>query len=476
MKSKFIYNICPWTILILFISVAVYFIVYNAQWLIGDDAIIISHTGIGEPFMCSETVWPEAGRFFPLAYQMYNVLLIFFDGYISPYIHYLYHGLCFILASFLMMKSLVIVCNNDKENKFIYWIAIIGTIFIGARVYSGFINCFSTTWFGYFRGALIIFSFLLFIANKKWIWGVLSLLLVSLGCYCGEVSFVLPLAWGVSGLLLRNKIATKEEKIFYWGLICSAVLFLILYYFISYIHIEKAYDPSHGTGVSIIDNALKILFAQKFLCLALIVFCVRAFDVIARKKEVTIYDILLLASAAHCVGGFILRLNWVLYYNKAIIYSLPAVIYFCNYYLKPKWTLLIILCFAIFYSAKLPNMIRQNQENRIDSFTFVNTLANKIQEGEDVYWYEPLSLNNDLYENVKRDWIQQATEKYLWYVLEDPTFKFKTITEYNDEKGYVLISNENEILIPSSNEKIINNGEFIISQKERGLKLYKMNQ
>ena len=476
MKNKFITIVCPWLVFVSFIVITVYYIIANAQWLIGDDAIVISHTGIGKPFLCEDTIWPEAGRFFPFAYQMYNVLLMLFDGYISPYIHYLYHGLCFILASFLMMKSLILVCNNDKENKFIYWIAIIGTIFIGTRVYSGFINCFSTTWFGYFRGALIIFSFLSFIAYKKWIWGALSLLLISLGCYCSEVSFVLPLAWGVCGLLLRNKIAPKEEKIFYFGLIISAILFLILYYFISYIHIEKVYDSSHGTNLSIIHNALKILLAQKFLWLALIVFCVRAFDVVVRKKEVTIYDILLLASAAHCVGGFILKLNWILYYNKAIIYSLPAVIYFCNYYLKPKWTLLIILCFAIFYSAKIPNMIKQNQENRIDSFTFVNTLADKIKEGEEVYWYNPSTIYKSSNEYIFRDWIQQATEKYLWYVLEDPTFRFKTITEYNDEKGYVLISNENDILTPNSNKKIINNGEFIISQKERGLKLYKINK
>ena len=112
----------------------------------------------------------------------------------------------------------------------------------------------------------------------------LSILLIATGCYSGEVSFILPLAWGCCGLLLRNKIAPKDEKIFYWGLIVSAILFLILYYFISYIHIEKSYDSSHGTGVSIIENAVYILLAQKFLWLALIVFCVRVYDVLVRKK------------------------------------------------------------------------------------------------------------------------------------------------------------------------------------------------
>ena len=475
MKNKFITNVCPWIVFVSFIIITVYYIIANAQWLIGDDAIVISHTGIGKRFLCEDTIWPEAGRFFPFTYMMYNVLLIFFDSYISPLIHYIFHSICFVFSLLLMLKTLMIVQKNDNKRSLVFWISIIGTIFIGAKVYIGYINCFSTVWFDILVQILILFCALNFYVSKKWVYFILTLVFINYQCYTSEVGFVLPFSWGICGLLLRKNCIDKKERFLYYGMILSAIVFLLIYYFTVFINIEKMYDSSHGSGVTMLENAFQILFAQKFLWVALLLFCIRFYDIIWRKNKFTIYDLLLLLAAAHCCGGFILKLNWILYYNKAIIYSLPAVIYFSNYYLKPKWTLLLILCFALFYSAKIPNMIKHNQENRIDSFTFVNTLANKIQEGENVYWYEPLSLNDDLFENIQRDWIQQATEKYLWHVLEDSTFKFKTISEYNDEKGYVLICNENEILTPNSNEKITSNGDFIISQKERGLKLYKMN-
>ena len=475
MKNKFITLVCPLIIFVSFIIITVYYIIANAQWLIGDDAIIISHTGIGKQFLCSDTILPEAGRFFPLTYMMYNVLLIFFDNYISPFIHYILHGICFVISLLLILKVLMTIQKNENTRSLVFWIGVVGAIFIGARVYSGYINCFSTVWFSVLIQVLILFCALNFYVGKRWLYFILTLVFINYQCYTSEVGFVLPFSWGVCGLLLRKNCIDKKERFLYYGMILSAIIFLLIYYFTVFINIEEMYDSSHGSGVTMLENAFKMLFAQKFLWVALLLFCIRFYDIIWRKNKFTIYDLLLLVAAAHCCGGFILKLNWILYYNKAIIYSLPAVIYFSNYYLKPKWTLLLILCFALFYSAKIPNMIKQNQENRIDSFTFVKTLANKIQEGENVYWYEPSSLNNDLFENIQRDWIQQATEKYLWYILEDSTFKFKTISEYNDEKGYVLISNENEILTPNSNEKITSNGDFIIGQKERGLKLYKIN-
>lgn len=475
MKNKFITTVCPWIVFVSFIIITVYYIIANAQWLIGDDAIVISHTGIGKPFLCEDTIWPEAGRFFPFTYMMYNVLLIFFDSYISPLVHYIFHGICFIFSLFLMLKSLMVVQKNENKRSLVFWISIVGAIFIGARVYSGYINCFSTVWFDTLIQILILFSVLNFYVGKKWLYFILTLLFINYQCYTSEVGFILPLSWGICGFLLRKDCIYKKERFLYYGMILSAIIFLLIYFFIVFINIEEMYDSSHGSGVIMLDNAFQMLFAQKFLWVALLLFCVRFYDIIWRKNKFTIYDLLLFVAAAHCCGGFILKLNWILYYNKAIIYSLPAVIYFSNYYLKPKLTLLIILCFALFYSAKIPNMIKQNKENRIDSFTFVNTLADKIKDGEDVYWYEPLPVNNDLFENDQRDWIQQATEKYLWYILKNPTFKFRTITEYNGETGYILISNKNNILAPNANEIIISNGEYVMSQKERGLQLYKMS-
>jgi hypothetical protein len=121
-------KVTSWCVLFAFIAICAYYAVLNAAWLIGDDAMVIKHTGIGKLFYPSEYIWPESGRFFPFAYLMYNILPIFFDGWISPQIIYSFHSICFSVGMLLCMFLLIRV-QNDNHDMWKYAIALLGTVF-----------------------------------------------------------------------------------------------------------------------------------------------------------------------------------------------------------------------------------------------------------------------------------------------------------------------------------------------------------
>lgn len=143
MKNKVLltlFYVCA-TTLIIFFS---FFILYNAEWLIGDDAIIIRHTGWGHPFHMSETVIPSSGRFFPFAYLVYNILWLF--GLCSIQAHFSLVAVVFVMSCTTMIilgtKS-VSVSNSPLK-----YVMLIALLLIGVqRIYSNHLDLYSCVWF-----------------------------------------------------------------------------------------------------------------------------------------------------------------------------------------------------------------------------------------------------------------------------------------------------------------------------------------
>ena len=148
-----------------------------------------------------------------------------------------------------------------------------------------FLYVFSTAWFAY---ALIVFFAVCcyFVHTKQSIIAaIIGFLIATFTCYCGEECFVLFLSYGAVGLIFQWKTASKLEKGFLWSLIATTLIFLILYYFICFIHIEEAYDGAHGTNVTFLENAVKMLIAQKVLWLGVVVlFCGACIVFLLRKN------------------------------------------------------------------------------------------------------------------------------------------------------------------------------------------------
>lgn len=362
-----------------------------------------------------------------------------------------------------------------------YWkysIAFLVTVFLVGRHYSDYVNCFSTSWFGSFINVISIAFLYLFHTRRSIAFAILSFIAFTYSNYCSEVNFVVPLVIGAGALIFLWAKISRKEKIFYFSLILSSIVFLLIYYFKVYIHITSAYDGSHGSGVTLLGNAIRMLYAQKFIWLIILVALIRLVNILKSKKGINFYDILILAAAGHCVGGFILKLNWVLYYNRAIIIALPSVIYYLDLWLKPKYLFAITLCFAIFYGIKIPKAITTSQKNRIETYNFVNQITHRVKsDGQEVIFYYPEDETKD-FNGVLRDWIYSSLQTYLAYELGQEDLHIKRIDSINgiDDNSIVVSSEYNNLITTEGDKVFYDNFVQIIKEKAINFVVYKKKE
>lgn len=466
MKEKLI-KYGSWALMALITVLCAFFIVHNAQWIIGDDAIVMTYSGWGHWFPMSQTVSPESGRFFPLTYQMYNLVAPWCDGQMSAHVMYMFQAIVFALSTGLCFYLIQDILKN-REAWWRYGIAVLATVFFMGRHFVVYMNCFSTAWFGTFLTvALLLFAYL-FYTRKQWWYGVVAFLIVLWITYTGENAFVAPLAWGTCGLALLWKKSTKAERWFHIGLVADALVFLLVYFFFIFLRITKAYDGAHGSEVTLLGNMKNILIAQKFLWIAAAVLCVRVWDVLKNKAEITFYDLFLLTAGAVCVGGFILKLNWVLYYNGAVLVALPAVVYYLNEYLKPYWTALIMLVFAGWYGIKVPQTIKEINWQRQDSHQFMTVLAEQVEQGKTVYLYSP-GEKVDNFDYIQRVWIYNAVETFLAYYMNNEGMQLERVSSFKGRAGIYVTIDKNEVLYSGSNACVEEAGDKIAHNEFRML-------
>ena len=459
MKSRDVYiKIAFWTFWTFIIVICVYYIIHNAQWFIGDDAIVIRHTGFGKAFLPSDTIYPYAGRFYPFSYLAYDILLLFGGDHISPMAHYVLQAFFFVVFAIAVTVLLLKMLKEQKAiNK--YALALLAFVVFVGRVYPQYTECFSTSWCGYSIFAVFFLALFLFYEKQKWCYGIVALLIINYYCYCGEKVFVLPLSFGVCSLLFQRRTLTKKEKAFNWCLVGSALLFLALYAVLVLPYIESAYDSSHGEDVGFWDNAISMFWAQKLLVIAFVLFVVRMVDIIRNKKEYTFYDNLLMTAAAVCCGNFILKLNWTLYYNIPALLVIPSILYFSIVYLKEKWTVVLFVLLALFYGRKIPVTIQKNQLHRDKISKEMTALLKSMDDVDAVYWYVP-DAEVHSYDIVLREWKYISLCTYLGWLRQDASFSLENAKEFRKESNTVwLTPTENSKLFPDDTQLI--RGELV---------------
>ena len=96
-----------------------FYIVFNANWLFGDDTLYLCTTAIGKILPISNDM-NFGGRFFPLGHYDFNILVLI--GKYSPTAHYILSAISFILfviiTSFFYKKIINNTSQNNKYNIF----------------------------------------------------------------------------------------------------------------------------------------------------------------------------------------------------------------------------------------------------------------------------------------------------------------------------------------------------------------------
>lgn len=429
-------------ILVAFVGILSFFIVHDAEWLIGDDAIVINRTGWDVPFSIWDTIKPELGRFFPLSYMHENIVLFFTSEMHSALQHYYINAALFII---LTLSLIYLLWQTIKPNKLIDLCMIFfAVVLCVSRFYIMFLNVYSTTYFYLSLLSLSLVFLFAFYTRNNTIFAILSLCCFLYSAFCGEKIFVVSLVLGLITLFFGYKQLNIIQKYFNIGLVGISVTFLGIYFFGIFLQKEGniVYDPSHGTGITFLENTINILKGQKFLLFAAIVWLYRQIQLLRKEDSYhIIYDSLLWTAGANLVANLILRLNWQSYYYPAIIVALPAVVYFLNKYFGKIVTLIIIMLFAALHSYKIPHIIKSNQKDRTENKEFVSYICDKYKQGDEVVWYDLDIVDPMSYDLVLREWKKNSLRTYIQFELKDKKWQY---TPYEGKKvGIILYPQEN---------------------------------
>jgi hypothetical protein len=143
------------------------------------------------------------------------------------------------------------------------------------------------------------------------------------------------------------KAMTREDKIFNCSLILNAIIFLVLYYFLSYSVAIKLYK---GAGFNFLDiSLLKRIspFLENPILIVMVIFCFFRLYFVLFKKDIkhVFYDSVLFASAGFIAAYEILGIFDRRYFAPAIVIFIPVISFWlCNFYDSKKYFLVGTLC------------------------------------------------------------------------------------------------------------------------------------
>ena len=432
------YQLLMWISLMVFLSVCVYFIIHNAHWLLGDEAIVFSHTGMGKAFslLGFEGMISTYGRMYPFAYSLYNILLLFYDGYVSATAVYTLQGVALVVfAVFFVFLAIHILRDVSSPWKYasIFFFAVICVF----RVYTEFITCYTGVWIVFLFLPIFLFFSCRFMDSEKWVDGLIAFLSINYIIYCYETVFVIPTTIGICELLFHYRELTHRRRAFCIMLLGSGVLFLAIY---ACIVLPNANGFYHHYGTtSFINNAIRMFIANKIYWLSALVLIARLIEVLLKKKPYSFFDSLLLSSFAYFLGAAVLKLDLTYYYNLGALVGLTASLYFLKDWMKPGWLCMVFVAFAFFYGRRIPSVIGKFQTERVDVYNQMSFLSEQLNGQEEVlYWYEPTIEGMSLAYLDFRESAKLSVEAYLsWIQHCEITIQRKT--SFDSSEGIWLV-------------------------------------
>ena len=432
-----------WVVLISVLGVYIFYILYNAEWQLGDDAYMLRHTAFGIPFPISESILPEWGFFRPFDYLHENIVLLFHSGMHSAFEHYIINAVSFVLC---MIALIGILWKTLKPQTIIdYAIIVLGTILVASRLIGVYINIFGPI-FGVYTSHMLAIFFLCIFTEKDKTWAMI----LSIVCWVysmliyENVCMVLGCV-GLFPLLFAYKQLNKKQLIYFCSLLGFVLVYILVYLIIIYLPSRGTshYDPAHGTGVSLFQNAQNMLLGQKFIWVAALVWIWRQILLLRKKTTYHIlYDTLLWAAGGMVAGAVVLRLNWTMYYYDAVILSLPAVVYFLltshEKYGK-HLALFTMMLFAAIHSRNVPEIISHNQSEKIRTSTHMQFIADKAKNGWSIVWYEGNEDKTDDFTKTIQIWRKENVRPYMQYLLKNKNWDYDSDIS---EKAIVFINIE----------------------------------
>jgi hypothetical protein len=466
----------------------VFLIMYRANWTFTDDREYITSTAINKMY----PFWTSGGRFFPLGHIHYDLPLFIFrclglNTGLPVEAHFTMVAV-FCVVSVLCLYVLLkkIKPFTDKNHPFFVLFFACSFFFLG----SDFSYVFLSLIFPETQGIMLLSIFMLMyykaLKTDNLRYYVVALIVAVYNTYCKEPVFGVFLVIALTNLLFRYKGTSKQEKIFYFTLIANGLIFLILYYFLSYKNNAVFYNEGRETAGRF-QLLLSVLIKNPVLFIIILFGFFRLFFVLIKKdREHLYYDSLLFAGISYTFAYIILRLGGSYYFMPSIILFLPSLVYWIKYAYSKKFALALCMFFSLIpiyaynYFPTTSNTVKILKERQI-FMPYISDLLLEYNKGNEFTWYES---DNKITENTfyidARNWRKHVLNAFLNYQNKSEGKEFFTIIRSQDRvdmNQHILFfyPMDNDQSQPMQDElvKFLHDNNFILYEDNFAVLIYK---
>lgn len=428
------FRIVPIALFILFSIFQFFFIFHNASFSIGDESQFLTTTAINKVLPLKNYIMPSSGRFFPLGLMDYNLLLLLPYGE-SPYAHFFFNSISFlvlVIASFVYYKQIIV--ETIKPSIYLNLIIIACVLFITTRFYSVFLSLIFPERIIITLISLFLLSHLKYTKNQKSIYGLFSIVFAVYLTYCKEPIFGSLLVFSSLILILNWRKLSLKNRSFYIVLIANSIIFIIIYYFLVFKHVNSRYSGGN-MQMELVDLLYKVFRSHKILLVAIILTIYRFYKILFKKDyQFVYYDALLLTGISYSLAIIFLGLNFSYYYFPAVMFCTPPLVFWSLRLMNVKYFLIFWMIASIYTSSKVVDDIQLNQHGRVNFPENISKISSLIEQGYSPLWVQP-ELNSDFNTSI-RQWRKGSLEAYLNYLITPKKIPSISIVESFEEVNF----------------------------------------
>jgi hypothetical protein len=302
--------------------------------------------------------------------------------------------------------------------------------------------------------------------------------------YCKEPVFGVFAVIALSNLLFRYKKESKNERFFYMTLVVNAVIFLLLYYFLSFRHTTSFYGEGRAASIA------HAFINSPILIIMFLFAVIRLFYVIIKKeREHLFHDSLLFAGMAYALAFFVLRQLTAYYFYPAIILFLPSLVCWTQHLREKQPGGVFFLCvfFMLFFAYNIKpeiNVVRDSFQARREFMPYIEDLFSEYRSGKKFIWYESNStvMNNVSYKD-KQIWKMIIENAFLNYLNRSNGKNFFTtatdINEINLNKNVLFfypVENDMKQFMEEDLVNTLHDSGFVVYKDIYGILIFRQQR
>jgi hypothetical protein len=470
-----------------FLVLGVFVIMFQANWNFGDEHGYITTTAINKyvPF------YIEGGRFYPLGHFHYNIPLFIFrllgiEAGLPVEAHFALIALFYsvsIICLFLLFSRIEPVKEHTHP---VFSVFFTCTFFLlGHAFYSVFMSLIYPE-----TQVLMLFLFFMLmyyraLETDKKRYYIAALIAAIYNTYCKEPVFGAFWVVAVSNLLFGHKKQSKKEKIFYTALIANGILFIVLYYFISYKNTIGFYNEGRVDIYGLQFIVLTLMNNPQLIIMT--IFAVLRFVTVTIKKDRKhLYcDSLLFAGTAYFFAYVLLRLNSNYYFTPSIILFLPSLVYWMKYFYQTKkhYALAIfgLIMFIYSFNLKAISGIQSTWQDRKEFIPYISILLSEYNGGKQFVWYESdNAITDNTFYKTNREWRRYTENAFLNYMNKSAGKEFFTVSKNMDDIGlyenvlfFYPVDNDQAQPMPDNLAQVLDDHNFRLLTDSYGVLIYR---